>query len=377
MARLEASPATGARPRAKTSAGAATPHRARNRRIRRIVVIAVSVVLVLAVVATGAISWIGAERAIHQPAKTWQWQLADFPALHAERVTIPSSTGITLAGTFFPGTSRTTIVLSHGFGNDQVEVLPWADFLVRAGYSTFVYDMRARGASGGDAITIGLLEQDDLVSVVDYLVTRPDVDPERIGALGVSLGGVTSILAAGNDPRIKAVAYCPFSDTASLVGSAFEANIGLPSFLFARRHGASANGLGLKISAVRTTDAASMIAPRPLLLIHGEDTRMCPGWAESTYLRGGVAQPKNRTGAGRDGTAGRSGRSTRRRSSAACSTSVELARRRGAGGKGCMGNARWRRIVDDRDHGAWQFLGLGFVVVAGAAGGLAPRSGPP
>ncbi|MFN8512673.1 MAG: prolyl oligopeptidase family serine peptidase [Chloroflexia bacterium] len=293
MARLEASPATGARPRAKTSAGAATPHRARNRRIRRIVVIAVSVVLVLAVVATGAISWIGAERAIHQPAKTWQWQLADFPALHAERVTIPSSTGITLAGTFFPGTSRTTIVLSHGFGNDQVEVLPWADFLVRAGYSTFVYDMRARGASGGDAITIGLLEQDDLVSVVDYLVARPDVDPERIGALGVSLGGVTSILAAGKDPRIKAVvAGCPFSDTASLVGSAFEANIGLPSFPFgplAMRIGEWR--LGLKISAVRTTDAASMIAPRPLLLIHGEDDKDVPP-ANSERIFAAAGEPK-------------------------------------------------------------------------------------
>ena len=293
MARLDVSLAAGARPRAKTPIGAATSQRARSREIRRIALVAVAVVLVLAVVAVGVISWVGAERAIHQPAKTWQWQLADFPALRAEPVTIPSRTGSTLAGTFFPGTSRTTIVVSHGYGNAQAEVLPWADFLVRAGYSAFIYDMRARGASGGDAITLGALEQDDLVSVIDYLVARPDVDPERIGALGVSLGGVTSILAAGQDPRIKAViAGCPFSDAPAAIGTAFEANVGLPAFPFGPISTRIAEWrTGLKMSAVRTTDAASQIAPRPLLLIHGTaDADVPPANSERIFAAAG--EPK-------------------------------------------------------------------------------------
>ncbi|HSV99959.1 MAG TPA: acetylxylan esterase [Sedimentisphaerales bacterium] len=39
--------------------------------------------------------------------------------------------------------------------------------------------------------------------VLDYLVTRPEVDPNRIGALGLSLGGIKASLVAAADPRIR------------------------------------------------------------------------------------------------------------------------------------------------------------------------------
>lgn len=281
------------RPVANTGERDAGARRGRGRTLRRIALIGVATILVVGVVALGAISWVGAERAIHQPAKTWQWQLADFPALRAEPVTIPSSTGITLAGRFFPGASRATIVVSHGYGNAQDEVLPWADFLVRAGYSVLTYDMRARGDSGGDAITLGALEQDDLVSVIDYLAGRPDVDPDRIGALGVSLGGVTSILAAGKDPRIKAViAGCPFSDAPAAIGTAFEANIGLPAFPFGPLSTRIAEWrTGQRMTTVRATDAASQIAPRPLLLIHGTADADVPP-ANSERILAAAGEPK-------------------------------------------------------------------------------------
>src|ERR1035441_4878208 len=102
------------------------------------------------------------------------------------------------------GTPR-RIVLSHGYGDNQAQMLPYAEFLHRAGYSVFTYDMRNRGRSGGEAVTLGALEYLDLISAVAYLTTRADVDPDRIGALGLSLGGSTTLLAAASDPRIKAV----------------------------------------------------------------------------------------------------------------------------------------------------------------------------
>ncbi|GFH08541.1 uncharacterized protein LOC101504608, partial [Haematococcus lacustris] len=46
----------------------------------------------------------------------------------------------------------------------------------------------------------------DLLHLVDYLVTRPEVDPKRIGITGVSLGGMHAWLAAVADPRLAAVA---------------------------------------------------------------------------------------------------------------------------------------------------------------------------
>ena len=44
---------------------------------------------------------------------------------------------------------------------------------------------------------------DQLQAALDYLTGRPDVDPARIGALGLSLGGAVTIMAAARDPRIK------------------------------------------------------------------------------------------------------------------------------------------------------------------------------
>ena len=77
--------------------------------------------------------------------------------------------------------------------------------LVRQGFSVLSYDMRNRGLSGGDTVTFGSLEGPDIISAVHYLMTRPDIDPDRIGAMGLSLGAAATILAAAGDSRIKAV----------------------------------------------------------------------------------------------------------------------------------------------------------------------------
>lgn len=45
----------------------------------------------------------------------------------------------------------------------------------------------------------------DLLRLVDYLVTRPDVDADRIGMGGISMGGIETYMAAAIDPRIKVV----------------------------------------------------------------------------------------------------------------------------------------------------------------------------
>ena len=84
----------------------------------------------------------------------------------------PSRTGIRMAASFFPGARRETIVLSHGYGDNRLQMLPWVEFLHGDGYSVLTYDMRDRGESGGDAVTIGALEPTDLISALDYLDAR-------------------------------------------------------------------------------------------------------------------------------------------------------------------------------------------------------------
>ena len=239
------------------------------------------------------IGWTASERAIHPAAVRYPKGLADFPGLHPRQTSFQSRTRTRIAGYFFPGRTGATIVLSHGYGDNQAQMLPYADFLVRNGFSALTYDMRSRGRSGGDAVTLGALESADLLSAVDYLTTRPEVDRGRIGALGVSLGAATAILAAARDTRIKSVVDdSGFSDAPAVIRSSFEHFIGLPPFPFAPITAFIA-GLrtGIDVNRIRPVDVVGRISPRPLLVIHCIGDRVVPPEnSERNFLAAG--EPK-------------------------------------------------------------------------------------
>lgn len=84
----------------------------------------------------------------------------------------------------------------------------YARRLAALGYLTLAFDFRHWGESGG----MPREEHDpderieDARSSVSYLHSRPDVDPQRIGLLGISFGGGYTIVAVATDTRVKAVA---------------------------------------------------------------------------------------------------------------------------------------------------------------------------
>lgn len=83
----------------------------------------------------------------------------------------------------------------------------YADRLARHGIATFAFDHRGFGESGGRAgheDSQGKLA--DLRAAVGVLASRPEVAADRVGVVGVCLGGGYAVLAAATDPRIAAVA---------------------------------------------------------------------------------------------------------------------------------------------------------------------------
>ncbi|MEX0704421.1 MAG: alpha/beta hydrolase family protein [Planctomycetales bacterium] len=77
----------------------------------------------------------------------------------------------------------------------------------RAGEETLVQSLVYAGLTWP-----GIVVWDD-IRTVDYLVTRPEVDPERIGCVGISMGGYRSFYLAGLDERIKAACVTGFMST--------------------------------------------------------------------------------------------------------------------------------------------------------------------
>lgn len=99
------------------------------------------------------------------------------------------------------------VVLCHGFGAGHRVMEPSARIMARQGVATIVFDLRGHGDSGG-AIDGGMAE--DVIDAWDVLTQFPEVDRNRIGLAGHSLGALSSVMAAEVvRPRALAALSCP------------------------------------------------------------------------------------------------------------------------------------------------------------------------
>ena len=120
-------------------------------------------------------------------------------------VAFVTSDGVTLSGWYIASTNRAAVALLHGASTTRSNVLDQAAVLARNGYGVLLFDARGAGRSGGHAMNFGWHGDRDVAAAITYLQGRPDVDPDRIGAVGESMGGEAVIGAMAADPRIRAV----------------------------------------------------------------------------------------------------------------------------------------------------------------------------
>jgi pimeloyl-ACP methyl ester carboxylesterase len=128
---------------------------------------------------------------------------ADFD-LEYQEITLHSRDGLQLAAWYVPGRNHTAIILVHGSGGEKATMLNHARMLAKDGYGLLMLDLRAHGNSEGDTIS-GLYEANDVLGAVDYLQSRPDINPDYIGALGVSFGATAVLQAASQERSIRSV----------------------------------------------------------------------------------------------------------------------------------------------------------------------------
>ncbi len=176
-----------------------------------------------------------------------------------------------VAAWYAPGTNRAAVILVHGVGADRSALVAETRFLADAGFAVLALDLPGQGASGGETFW-GVPERRAISAAVDWLGQRPEVDPRRIGAFGMSMGSYVLVQAAALDQRLRAVVLgaCPHD----VVEFNWEATSRwgwlsqLPTYWALRAGGTPVDML--------PKDIIASIAPRPIMILHGDLDGLIP-----------------------------------------------------------------------------------------------------
>lgn len=177
-----------------------------------------------------------------------------------EKVTFATGYGLTLTADLYrlkgAAGPLPALAISGPFGavKEQSSGL-YAQTLAERGFLTIAFDPSFTGESSGlPRYTASPdINTEDFLSAVDYLTTREDVDPERIGILGVCGWGGIALNAAAADPRIRATVASTMYDMTRVAGNGYFDSADDP---------ASRQAARVALAAQRTSNAKTGANPR-------------------------------------------------------------------------------------------------------------------
>ena len=195
---------------------------------------AIPAIVVLLIVAYGLVSYLIASGVTKAERKAQE----DHPSaygLEFEDVEFASRRGdVTLKGWYIPGRREgPTLIFVHGIGSVRSgdRAVDLASRLAQRGFGILLFDLRAHGTSEGKQVSAGQHEQQDVLGAFDYLV-RGGVPPDRIGLVGFSMGAGIALMAAAEEPAIRAVvADSPFANASELLGQETARKTPFPEWL--------------------------------------------------------------------------------------------------------------------------------------------------
>jgi dienelactone hydrolase len=118
-----------------------------------------------------------------------------------EQVAFTTSDGLKLKGWYVPSRNGAAVVAFPGRRGPQKQ----ARMLIRHGYGVLLFDRRGEGASDGDPNAFGWAMDRDLKAAAAFLQRRPDVEANRIGGIGLSVGGEMLLQTAAESKVFRAV----------------------------------------------------------------------------------------------------------------------------------------------------------------------------
>jgi hypothetical protein len=205
-----------------------------------------------------------------------------------ESAQVTAADGVILRGWLFTPRSPngSAVILLHGIGDTRLGMADHAWYLLRAGFTILLPDLRAHGSSGGSLTTYGIREAGDIRRWADLVLARRP--GSRLYGMGESLGAAVLLQALPAEPRFRAiVAECPYASFEEVAADR------LAQLSPAGRFGVQpVVGFGVlytnllyKVDLRRASPAAAIRGSAvPILLIHGmADSRTPPRHSEALH----------------------------------------------------------------------------------------------
>ncbi len=211
---------------------------------------------------------VGFDSLFYYPSKTIYYTPEEL-SLEYEDVTFETSDGVKLSGWFFPATGKAkgTVIHFHGNAGNVTAHFSLSCWLVWEGYNVLVFDYRGYGKSEGKVTRAGTIR--DGHAALDYVLSRGDVDPQRILAFGQSLGGAVATVVAAEREEIRAVVLDSTFSSYRRIGSRH-----LQKMLFFKWPCDLIAAAGLS-NDYDPINYVTRIAPRPLLVIASTEDEIC------------------------------------------------------------------------------------------------------
>lgn len=166
-------------------------------------------------------------RLMVDPPRRKQWKTPQDEGVAYDNVHFEAQDGVPISAWFIPALeteegSRPTVIMVHGWtwnrlgltpedplsritGAPGIDLLQPALALHRTGYHVLMLDLRNHGRSGASpTVTFGHDEAKDVLGAIDYVQKIEDVDADRIGLLGYSMGANAVIFACSETEAVKA-----------------------------------------------------------------------------------------------------------------------------------------------------------------------------
>ena len=185
------------------------------------------------------------------------------------------------------GRSSRTIVFLHGKGGNAAEWAPDALRAVALGYNALLPDLRGHKPSGGEFVTYGLLEREDLAAAIAAAEVRFDLDASRLAAHSCSAGSSTALVWAADEPRVRGIwLESPFADAREMARHYLGILTGLPravlglttAFAVRRALGSLRAALDVTPEEILASDpvrAAARVRV-PIFIVFGDEDRLVP-----------------------------------------------------------------------------------------------------